>query len=494
MNEAGRRPLGPQQIQDSRGDGEDGDGGMASRPESTWRRLTLVFWWFWLVTARILGFLPLGFVDQLPRASATWTRYSAVLCTVFTLARALSVALPFLGPYQPGWSVFLAVYAYLVMIKTAVITVVSVSCLRESAMQCAVVVALRHSVALQPLRRSESWARLAAVNAAFFVSLVLLPIIGFTIFIDNESTQGGNDSGNPADISYLPFEPATIGTVLNYCDGQITILLAVLDAVFCNEAAVLWVLCTELRLDVTGEIQRVSPDVNRILPVPPTALRPLGGSTGPGPESLSIVSYASLSRLSSWSVALDSESDKDSAREEGKVEAVLPSTKVEAVWSPGRVEVEAACSPAWAAVPGGRSESPAFYVCPGSAASWRQIRMRLLRLHDIRAAMCSAYGWSNLLSITISLIDGSLSIFEDVASFGDPSRITRPLLSTMWGLIVVGKFVLVCLVCQQVQNEHDALKHLLSGYLTRLPDLPFDVKDEVRICVLSFLTSRVEPR
>ncbi|KAK3907105.1 Meiosis regulator and mRNA stability factor 1 [Frankliniella fusca] len=459
MNEAGGRPLGPQQIQDSHGVGEDGDGGEAAGPGFTWPQLTVWSWWFWLSAARILGFLPLGFVDQLPRASVTWTRYSAALCAGLTVVRALAIVLFLLGPFQPAGNVFMTVFAGVVLLKAAVITVVSAACLRESATMCAVVAALRHCVALQPLRRSESWARLAAVSATFFMFLVLLPAIGYT---------GANDI------------ESTFSLVTDFCDGQTTVLLALLDAVFCNEVAVLWVLCselrldvavlwvlcTELRLDVFGLLSATAPSPPRTRGVPK-------GPTGPGPASPSSGSDTPLSWLSLWSVAPDSDSDNGVAKEEAKVKAIRSSAKAGAVCSPAKVE---------AAFPGGLSQSSTLHAWPGSgsAASWRQMRLRLLRVQDIRTALCSAYGWPNLLSITMSLVNGAVAIFEDLASLDHPALEANLCYATMFGLGVVGMFVLVCSVCQQVQNEHDALEHLLSGFLARLPDMPLDVKDEVR--------------
>ncbi|KAK3907104.1 Meiosis regulator and mRNA stability factor 1 [Frankliniella fusca] len=420
MNEAGGRPLGPQQIQDSHGVGEDGDGGEAAGPGCSWPQLTVLYCWsFWLSAARILGFLPLGFVDQLPRATTTWTRYSVVVCCGLTVVRVITIALFFLvSPRQTVGNVFLTVYIGLVMFKAAAITVVSVACLREGAMQCAVVAALRHSVAIHPLGRPESWARLAAVNAAFLALLILFPGVMYA---------GGG------------LHDVTLDILSIVCDVVTTIFFVILHAVFCNEVALLWVLCAELRLDVFGLISATAPTPPRTRGVPK-------GPSGPGPASPSSGSDTPLSWLSLWSVAPDTDSDNGVAKEEAKVKAIRSSAKAGAVCSPAKVE---------AAFPGGLSQSSSLHVWPGSgsAASWRQMRLRLLRVQDIRNALCSAYGWPNLLSITMSLANGAVAIFEDVASLDLPALEDNRVCATLWGLGVVSLFVLVFLVCQQMQNE-----------------------------------------
>ncbi|XP_052128817.1 uncharacterized protein LOC127750654 [Frankliniella occidentalis] len=421
------------------GDGRPQDGG--GEVVSPWVRPTLVSWWLWLSLARIVGFLPINKIEgrgDLPDVSRAWTRYGMGLLATLTLLRATSTAFFWLGPYptqcMSHTDVFHTAFIAMVMLKILGMSVVSLACLRARHSQCAVVAGLQRCLELQPLLRPECWARLLAINATFFALLIFFPFSNLT-------------GAQSIELTFDVFS--------DVCDVLSTLLLAVLEGVFANEVSLLWAFCTDLRLRILS-LLLTSPTSPAFPPASPST-SPLASS--PASPFLLRTTPGDVSplQLSPWSMENGRHPDLTS--------------------SPGGQSVDSAWSSDTYCRPAARS--PPAEV----AVSWREVRLRHIRLQDVRLAMCSANGWPNLIATTLSLLDTSVSLFQDVSSVEAQDRGSMPFFSAAWGLVVAAKFAFICCTCQQVQNEHSAMLHALNGFLARYPDLPSDVNSEVRGCI-----------
>ncbi|XP_034246887.1 uncharacterized protein LOC117648490 [Thrips palmi] len=116
------------------------------------------------------------------------------------------------------------------------------------------------------------------------------------------------------------------------------------------------------------------------------------------------------------------------------------------------------------------------------ALQLRELRARQQRLHDVVVATNSAQGGVILCSLLVTVMEACVCVYTGASlltkfDFEDESQ---GLVSVVWGVNLILRFIVNCILGQRLCNNHTRISVTLQEFLADSPILPIRTKQEVQ--------------
>ncbi|XP_034250270.1 uncharacterized protein LOC117650777 [Thrips palmi] len=113
------------------------------------------------------------------------------------------------------------------------------------------------------------------------------------------------------------------------------------------------------------------------------------------------------------------------------------------------------------------------------AHRWRELRLRLLTIHDLKVCVCASCGVPVVAFILADLLDCTFSLYTNMSlAFASRQCVT----DSIWAVVMALRLVLIFGLCQRISETYEELSHILNGLL--LNSKPVASEEEVKGCII----------